>query len=456
MIDIFTITSIISLVVLGRYWAFISKNRYINWFTWSAAIFAPIGAILFRMGILVPDYALSLIDDESAQVYVVCFQIFILGTIVGSLILTMPSLRFQQHRGVTKVVANPLKGLAEREWSIPSAWLAYVAALVLSYAMGIVRFGSPLYFISADGSAFANSRELAQGMWFVLILSLFFVIPASILMGVLVKYNRPFQFVLVAGSAIVATITIGMTPVRTQTLALAAAAFAISRPFWKPMLFKIAAVSCAPVAILLMVALNIVRQGLAFDKFSFDTETTLLSLNPVINAIILVNSNYNDYFYFSTTLISMTPIVLIPSAIFPWKNYQDLQAFVTDVIFPELPRKYFSEGSVLTYTFVGGSYVNMGYVGLFVGGALWAVQIYIIMKLLNSEYPVKALAILLCITSAVSFRTSIESMFITIQLYTYSMLIIRFLCVKSRRVDSISRLGNDGLKVGGRFDRKRL
>jgi hypothetical protein len=416
------------LAAISAQWHRFTGHRLILWFTISAAIFGPGGIVLFNYGILLPRYLIGRISTPDAIVFELYFGLFCLGTLFTGFIIQGSSWIGRSGINGKKLSLPPL--VASRDWDINRLYLALAAFLALSYLGGLVRFHNPLYFVSGVNT-FQNMVGLAKGNWFILILSLLFTIPASMLLGALAERRRVTEFVLVALVTAIATLTIGKAPVRTITIAFLAAAFLISRPLWQRWAYSALCVAAAPAAVFLLLVLNLIRQNLSFEKLAVNLEGSTIVLLPVVNGVYLIkNVVESDYFWFKSTLIAMTPIVLIPSAILPVKNYQEIQAYFTNVLFPVLDTKYNSLGSVLTYTLVGSSYGNLGAVGVLVGGGLWCLQIYLVFRMIAGDAVMRAIGILLLISISVSFRTSLETIFINIQYHLYVALAVRLFCSK--------------------------
>jgi len=436
MVLFFAFIDFLLLAAINAQWRHVTGHRLILWFTVSAAIFGPVGVILFHYGLLLPRYLVGRISSEDAVIFEIYFAVFCLGTWFTGF-LAGNSGRLGNVRGSASA-ARVSALVANRSWNVSRLYIALFVFYGISYVCGIIRFKDPFYFI-AGVNTFANMVGLAKGNWFLLILSLMFTIPAAMLLGSLAERKRVAEFVVITLATAVATITIGKAPVRTITIAFLAAAFLISRPLWRAWAYRVVSIFSAPAAIFLLLVLNLVRQNMSFSKLAVSLEGSTLVLLPVVNGVYLVKTVLeSDYFYFKSTLIAMTPIALIPSAILPVKNYQEIQSYFTTLLFPVLDSKYNSAGSVLTYTLVGGSFANLGLVGVLIGGGLWWLQIYLIFRMIAGDAVMRGMGILLMISIAVSFRTSLETIFINMQYYLYTALIIRVFCANSGAAKSVA------------------
>lgn len=414
------------LIAINAQWQRAAGHRLILWFTVSAGIFGPVGIILFHYGLLLPRYLIGRISSADAIVFEIYFAIFCLGALFAGFLAE--NFRFlgggQRNEYSSRI--SPL--VSVRSWDVSRLYIVLFGFYGISYVCGIVRFHNPLYFISGVNT-FSNMVGLARGGWFILILSLLFTIPAAMLLGVLAERRRSMEFIAITIATAVATITIGKAPVRTITIAFLAASFLISRPLWQAWAYRLTSMFTAPAAIFLLLALNLVRQNMSFSRLAGSLEGSTLVLLPVVNGAYLIKSiDESQYFYFKSTVLAMTPIAIVPSAILPIKNYQEIQSYFTNLLFPVLDGKYNSAGSVLTYTLIGGAFANLGPVGVLIGGSLWWLQIYLIFKIVAGDAVMRGMGILLMISIAVSFRTSLETIFINMQYYFYVALVIRAIC----------------------------
>lgn len=402
------------------------------WFTVVAGVFGALVPVGFVHAGVVLAYIKALIDVNSATDFVLYFNIFLLSAYFSSRLwgILFPLGKTARH------IYFPLPGFFPRDWNLARLWLAFWGMLAVSYAANVVRFHKPLYFLETV-NAFASSRELAGGSWFIIILTTSYLIPAVMLLGKLLEDRKLRAYIFVTLVSVIGTIIVAKASNRTVTLVVAITALLVSKPAWPRSLYRLIWVAAMPAGAIGLTVLNMIRlgKGVQWSAIGGFMVNVYLALSPSLNGIFLTSQwSAKNYILFKYLPMAMSPFVMIPSALLPEKGYVDLQSIFTDHLFPTLDPRFFSDGSVLTYTLVGAGYGELGPLGVAIVGVLWVLLIGIVMRLVMSkDGAVRAFSIYLLVSMAMSYRTCMESIFIQLQYHIYLMMLIGFYASKPFR-----------------------
>jgi hypothetical protein len=138
-------------------------------------------------------------------------------------------------------------------------------------------------------------------------------------------------------------------------------------------------------------------------------------LSPVDNAVLLYSEMANHgSTYFVQLLGAITPLVLLPSSLFPFKLPADKDAELTRMFFPEgADTAFYHEGSTLTFTVPATGYADAGYLGVFVASIIYVLLLCWYIRIFRrGSKSARYIAAYLMLVHIVGFRLSIESLLI--------------------------------------------
>jgi hypothetical protein len=169
---------------------------------------------------------------------------------------------------------------------------------------------------------------------------------------------------------------------------------------------------------------NYVRLG-SFDQVNFGNAAfdalynAAIDMSPVDSAVLLYDQmSTPNLMYFQYLLGAITPLVMVPSSLLPFKPRPDKDVALTDLFFPGgAPSQFYHEGSTLTFTIPGSGYADAYYLGTFVASALY-VAIFCVYVSIYRKGPrsAKYIAAFYMLLHIAGYRLSIETMFISFYL----------------------------------------
>jgi len=297
---------------------------------------------------------------------------------------------------------------------------AFLVLMLVSFGGSTLKFNSPTYMFSLV-DAFEASMNLANGSWYlnyiaeILFYGLLMVVACSYW-----RFKMTKSLAIVLGTIL---LTYFWTKMSSRTGALVVIVgwmscyFSVERQrriniFWL-------GVAGYLMLILLYVG-NLVRTGnagnLSLDTAIFGAVFAAASdLSPVDNATLMYSEMWqHDPTWFLYLLGSITPTVLLPSSLFPFKIPADKDAELTRIFFPGgADTAFYHEGSTLTFTVPATGYADAGYLGVFVACVLYAmIMCWYIWLFRNGSRSTRFLAGYLIVVHTVGYRLSIETLLV--------------------------------------------
>jgi hypothetical protein len=293
--------------------------------------------------------------------------------------------------------------------------------MAISFVGCTIKFGSPGYLLSA-GDSFEATMKLAGGSWYIIYLAE--ILMYGLLMSVAYTYSKhtTWRSLLITLILLMVTYFWVKLTARTGLLVILIAwigCFFSAKQQERINIFYLGSVGY--VLLILLYIGNLVRLGSASN---IDPEKALFGalfaaaadLSPIDNAVLLYSDMANHTStYFVQLLGSITPLVLIPSSLFPFKIPADKDAELTRIFFPDgADTAFYHEGSTLTFTVPASGYADAGYFGLIVAAVIyvflfcWYIRIF--------RYGSKSsrfIAAYLMLVHIVGYRLSIETLLIS-------------------------------------------
>jgi len=247
---------------------------------------------------------------------------------------------------------------------------------VLTYLVNALKFHSLGYF-RQNLDSFEAGVNLQGGLWFLQILSWILIFPLI----ALVARNLDARPVKLFGLLLIAMVgfyLIARPSTRTETISLLAAVAAYSFSVGKIRinLTSLAIISGGVIA--LLVLLDALRQG---NLQAGPEQVGILgwligafqNLGPADNGMILIDYlKHHSWLYFRYLLASLSPLSLVPSALFPYKPRTDIEGVLTYKLFGfDLDASRYHEGGTLTYTVPVAGYADLGFLGVVVAALLY-------------------------------------------------------------------------------------
>lgn len=306
---------------------------------------------------------------------------------------------------------------------------AFIVLMIVSYVGCTIKFHDPLYMFKYV-DAFAAEMAQANGSYYINIVS--DILLMGFLMFVSYTYWRmPAGRSLVYTLALLVLTFLWTKLANRTTLLVAILAWTVCViPIQRQKRINIFALATLGYALLMVLyVVNYIRLG---NVDALGSRNPLVSavynaavdMAPVDNSVMLYNDLTNhDLMYFQYLAGSITPMVLVPSAIFPFKPRVDKDSALTDLYFPNgADTTYYHEGSTLTFTIPGSGYADAYYFGvvvaslLYVGLFCWYLWIY-----RRGTKSARFIAAFCMMAHIAGYRLSVESLFFSF--YTFLSMI---------------------------------
>jgi hypothetical protein len=256
--------------------------------------------------------------------------------------------------------------------------LMVVLFLLLTYAVNALKYHSLTYF-AENPDAFEAMMRLSGGHWYLEILSGILIFPLVVLLARHVN-SKPAKLACLLIAVMAAFSVLAKPSTRAFMVCLLVAAATYSFSVGKIRLRIVTVTVVLTLALGLLLFLNFVRLG---NARSFGEEASLPSIviGPFQNAVaaddamILIDYlKHHPWLYFRYLLPSLTPLPLVPSAVFPFKPRTDMESVLTYNIFGfDLDPAAFHEASTLTYTVPVAGYANLGFIGVPVSALIYGL-----------------------------------------------------------------------------------
>jgi hypothetical protein len=300
-------------------------------------------------------------------------------------------------------------------------WLTFICLMVVSFIGSTIRFDDVGYLWTsvstfdattnqAGGSYYVN--YIAEALFYGAILVLAFYCSRltsakSLILLIFILALTYFWAKLAARSGVlvvlIAWLSCSMSAARQRSLNIIYIAF------------------FGYVLLILLYVGNLVRLGNAdsidLSRAAFGAAIAATSdLSPVdCSALLYSEMDQHENTKFLQLAGAITPLVLIPSSIFPIKIPADKDSELTRIFFPEgADTSFFHEGSTLTFTVPGSGFADAGYLGVLVSSFVYAVMFcaYIWMYDQGSA-SARFVATVFMLIHIVGYRLSVEALLMT-------------------------------------------
>ncbi|MBD9514023.1 O-antigen polysaccharide polymerase Wzy [Pseudomonas sp. PDM22] len=306
---------------------------------------------------------------------------------------------------------------AERVFGNSSSFKPLILILffsTISYIANTLRFHSFTYPLESHNH-FAAMMDLAGSSYYLNYLSEALLIPILLGLGRASRSNNKIK--LATYLLITCTIYVFIGAPSTRSWAIIILATIIFSNHTR-LGFKTLApcLLTLPLLPIILYIFNQLRQNIPIDwsETLYNSYSSLyINFLQFENSILLIQKlKSHEWFYFSQLLPALTPLIAIPSAIFPWKPAMDKDAQLTDLIFGKfgLDNSIYAEGSTLTYTVPMSGYADLGYIGVFISSLvfIWLASLYL--RLASCNWT-RVLMIFLFIRTTLGFRVAAEANF---------------------------------------------
>jgi hypothetical protein len=301
-------------------------------------------------------------------------------------------------------------------------WLTFICFMVISYIGSVIKFADVGYMWSSSLSAFDAAMNQADGSWYINYVAESLFYGAILIMAFYVSRMTPARSLALLIFVLALTYLWVRLAARTSVLVMFIAWLASSLSAARQRSMSIIRIGLFGYFLLVLLYVgNFVRLGstedINFTKAAFGAALAAVSdLSPVDCSVLLYSDMHKyDSTDFSQLIGSLTPIVLIPSAILPIKIRADKDSVLTKMFFPEgADTAFYHEGATITFTVPGSGYADAGYFGVLVASCVYAFLfcVYIWIYRRGSE-SAKFVAVFYMLAHIVGYRLSVESLLAT-------------------------------------------
>jgi hypothetical protein len=299
-----------------------------------------------------------------------------------------------------------------------SIWLTFVCFMAISFIGSTIKFGDAGYLFSS-ANTFDASTEQANGSYYIVIVaeSLFF---GAIAVMAFYSSRLPLlrSFVLLIGVLII-TYFWAKIASRTGMLVMLITWLACSLSIHRQRRLNVLYIALFGYILLILLYVgNLVRLG-NFDavdpaKAAFGAIVAASAdLGPVDDAALLYSEmNRHQNTNFVQLIGAITPMVLIPSSIFPLKIPADKDTELNRIFFPSgADTTFYHQGSILTFTVPGSGYADAGYFGTAVSSVVYALIFSFYLRIIRRGSPsAKFVAVMFLVVHIVGYRLSVEAL----------------------------------------------
>ncbi len=293
--------------------------------------------------------------------------------------------------------------------------------MALSYLAGVIKFGSATYlFHNLD--AFAATMAVANGSFYLDTLSEILVYGFLMVVSCNYwKYPAGRSLLMMIGLLLITFLWTKMSN-RTTLLVAILAWVACAMSFERQRrvgLFRFGLLGYFLLVLLYVV--NYFRAGeissvssanIAFGAFT----GAMADLVPVDDALLLYGTiDSHQLTHFVYLLGAITPFLLLPSALVPFKPRLDKDSTLTDIFFPHgADPTFFHEGSTLTFTIPASGYADAWFLGTFVASVVYVVLFCFYVKIFRyGSRSARYIAAFWLMILVAAYRLSVEAALLT-------------------------------------------
>lgn len=333
-------------------------------------------------------------------------------------------------------------------------WLTFICFMVISFVGSAIKFGDAGYMWSSV-SAFDAATSQAEGSYYLNFIAEAVFYGAIMVIAFYCSRMRPAKSFALLIFILALTYVWSKLAARTGVLVVLIAWLSCSLSAARQRALNIIYIALFGYVLLILLYVgNLVRLG---DTESIDISRALFGavvaaasdLSPVDCSVLLYSEMYQHE---STNFVqlagALTPMVLIPSSIFPMKIPADKDSELTRMFFPEgADTTFFHEGSTLTFTVPGSGFADAGYVGVLVSSLVYAVIFCVYIWIYRRGTPsARFIATVYMLIHIVGYRLSVEALLMTF--YTIFLFLgsARWLAISLTELTSLGRGSAIGAK----------
>jgi hypothetical protein len=300
-------------------------------------------------------------------------------------------------------------------------WLTFIFLGLVSFIGSTIKFNDAGYLWSSV-SNFDASTNQASGSYYVNFLAEALFYGAIMVMAFFCSKMPPARSFLLLIIVLIVTYIWAKLSARSGVLVVLIAWLACSLSAARQRSLNILYIALFGYFLLMLLYVgNLVRLG---NVQAVNPTTALFGaaiaavsdLAPIDSAALLYSEmDKHDSTNFVQLAGAITPLVLIPSSVFPLKIPADKDSELTRMFFPEgVDTTFYHEGSNLTFTIPGSGFADAGFVGVAVSSVVYAVLlcVYIWIYRRGSE-SAKFVATVYMLIHIVGYRLSVEALLMT-------------------------------------------
>ncbi len=299
-------------------------------------------------------------------------------------------------------------------------WLMFGVLMVVSFIGSTLRFGDAGYMWSS-ASTFDATMNQAEGSWYINYLAESLFYGAVLVMAYYCSRLHPAKSFALLITVLVFTSLWARVAARSGFLVMMIAWLSCSLSARQQR--KLNFLYIAAFGYVLLIGLyvgNFIRlgstEGLDASTAIFGAAVAAASdMSPVDNAVLVYSDlQSGERTNFLPLAGAITPMVLIPSAILPFKIRPDKDGQLTKTFFPNgIDTRFFREGGTLTFTVPASGYADAGYFGVFVASVVYAFLLCLYIGIYRTGSPSARFVVTLdMLLHVVGYRLSIESLLV--------------------------------------------
>jgi len=294
----------------------------------------------------------------------------------------------------------------------------FLVFMVVSFVGGVLRFHDVGYLWSGQ-STFDATASLAGGSWYINYIAEMLVYGTTAATAYTYYRHRTFKSLLILIGLLALTYMWSKLVARTGVLvALIAWLSCYFSPARQRALNILYIAGFGYVLLILLYVGNFVRLGNIQD---INPQTALFGavvaagadIAPVDNATLLyAEMDKHPSTDFVQLAGAATPLVLVPSSIFPFKIPPDKDSELNRIFFPEgADTAFYHEGSMLTFTVPASGYADAGFIGVAVSSLVYAVILCVYARIFRyGTASARYIAASYLLIHIVGYRLSVETM----------------------------------------------
>lgn len=300
-------------------------------------------------------------------------------------------------------------------------WLTFICLMMISFIGSTIKFDDVGYMWSSV-SAFDAATSQAGGSYYLNFIAEALFYGAIMVIAFYCSRMGPAKSFALLIVVLALTYIWTKLAARTGVLVVLIAWLSCSLSAARQRALSIIYIALFGYVLLVLLYVgNLVRLGdtasIDISRAAFGAVVAAASdLSPVDSSVLLYSEmSQHESTNFVQLAGALTPMVLIPSSIFPMKIPADKDSELTRMFFPEgVDTTFFHEGSNLTFTIPGSGFADAGYVGVFVSSLVYAILfcVYIWIYRRGSP-PAKFIAAVYMLIHIVGYRLSVEALLMT-------------------------------------------